>query len=96
VDIYSLDSYHGGFLSRINYNSATGFNVVQTYYQWFMNYLWARPIYLAEFKGGRTLTYGAPQNYNDMSESFFNCEKMDLLLVKYRPNHIIVPERTQH
>ncbi|KAJ5639594.1 uncharacterized protein N7484_007456 [Penicillium longicatenatum] len=65
VDIYGLDSYPGGFLSGNNCNAATGFNVVRTYHQWFMNYSWTGPVYLAEFEGGRTLPWGAPQNYDD-------------------------------
>ncbi|KAI3004067.1 CAZyme family GH35 [Aspergillus niger] len=65
VDIYGLDSYPAGFLVGNRCDGATGFNVVRTYYQWFMNYSWTGPIYLAEFEGGRTLTWGAPQNYDD-------------------------------
>lgn len=67
VDIYGLDTYPAGFLVGNRCDGATGFNVVRTYYQWFMNYSWTGPIYLAEFEGGRTLTWGAPQNYDDVS-----------------------------
>lgn len=67
VDIYGLDSYPRGFLSGNNCNDTTGFNVVRTYYQWFMNYAWTGPIYLAEFESGRALTWGAPQSYDDVS-----------------------------
>ncbi|PYH32129.1 glycoside hydrolase family 35 protein [Aspergillus neoniger CBS 115656] len=65
VDIYSFDDYPAGFLVGNKCDGATGFDVVRTYYQWFMNYAWSGPIYLAEFEGGRTLTWGAPQNYDD-------------------------------
>lgn len=75
VDIYGLDSYPGGFLTGNNCDGATGFNVVRTYYQWFMNYSWTGPIYLAEFEGGRTLPWGAPQNYDDVSELSFRLRK---------------------
>ncbi|OJI81931.1 hypothetical protein ASPTUDRAFT_933791 [Aspergillus tubingensis CBS 134.48] len=65
VDIYGFDDYHAGFLVGNKCDGGTGFDVVRTYYQWFMNYAWSGPIYLAEFEGGRTLTWGAPQNYDD-------------------------------
>ncbi|XRM38371.1 hypothetical protein ABZX51_001793 [Aspergillus tubingensis] len=65
VDIYGFDDYPAGFLVGNKCDGGTGFDVVRTYYQWFMNYAWSGPIYLAEFEGGRTLTWGAPQNYDD-------------------------------
>lgn len=71
VDIYGLNSYPGGLLFGNNCNGATGFNVVRTYYQWLMNFSWTGPIYLAEFEDERTLTWGAPQSYDDVSESSF-------------------------
>jgi beta-galactosidase len=49
VNVYGLDSYPGG-LSCTNPNS--GFNLVRTYYQWFQNYSYTQPEYLAEFEGG--------------------------------------------
>jgi hypothetical protein len=67
VDIYGLDSYPGGFLSGKDCNGASGYSVVRTYHQWFQNYSWTGPIYLAEFEAGRTLVWGAPENYDDVS-----------------------------
>ncbi|KAJ5298628.1 lung carbonyl reductase [Penicillium atrosanguineum] len=49
VNVYGLDSYPGG-LSCTNPDS--GFNLVRTYYQWFQNYSYTQPEYLAEFEGG--------------------------------------------
>lgn len=49
VDVYALDSYPGG-LSCTNNN--TGFTVNRLYYQWFQNYSFTQPEYLAEFEGG--------------------------------------------
>lgn len=49
VDVYALDSYPGGLSCT---NNATGFTVVRNYYQWFQNYSWTQPEYLAEFEGG--------------------------------------------
>ncbi|KAJ5321106.1 Glycoside hydrolase family 35 [Penicillium atrosanguineum] len=49
VSVYGLDSYPGG-LSCTNPDS--GFNLVRTYYQWFQNYSYTQPEYLAEFEGG--------------------------------------------
>jgi hypothetical protein len=49
VDVYALDSYPGGLSCT---NNATGFKVVRNYYQWFQNYSYTQPEYLAEFEGG--------------------------------------------
>lgn len=49
VNIYGLDSYPGGLSCS---NPDSGFNVVRTYYQWFQNYSYTQPEYLAEFEGG--------------------------------------------
>ncbi|GMF93886.1 unnamed protein product [Aspergillus oryzae] len=49
VNVYGLDSYPGS-LSCANPNS--GFNLLRTYYQWFQNYSYTQPEYLAEFEGG--------------------------------------------
>ncbi|KAH6719695.1 glycoside hydrolase superfamily [Leptodontidium sp. MPI-SDFR-AT-0119] len=55
VNVYALDSYPGGF-SCTNVN--TGFNIVRTYYQWFQNYSYTQPEYLAEFEGGYFTPWG--------------------------------------
>lgn len=65
VDVYALDSYPGG-LSCTNVN--TGFNVVRTYYQWFSNYSFTQPSYLAEFEGGWFSAWGDKTFYDDVSE----------------------------
>ncbi|KAH8910107.1 family 35 glycosyl hydrolase [Coniochaeta sp. PMI_546] len=62
VDVYALDSYPGG-LSCTNVN--TGFNVVRTYYQWFSNYSFTQPSYLAEFEGGWFSAWGDKTFYDD-------------------------------
>lgn len=49
VNIYGLDSYPGG-LSCTDNN--TGFKASRNYYQWFQNYSFTQPEYLAEFEGG--------------------------------------------
>ncbi|KAH8892873.1 family 35 glycosyl hydrolase [Thozetella sp. PMI_491] len=61
VDVYGLDSYPGG-LSCTNPNS--GFNVVRTYYQWFSNYSFTQPSYLAEFEGGWFSAWGGGTFYD--------------------------------
>ena len=66
VDVYALDSYPGG-LSCTNVN--TGFNVVRTYYQWFSNYSFTQPSYLAEFEGGWFSAWGDKAFYDDVSLS---------------------------
>ncbi|EEA22754.1 hypothetical protein TMatcc_001611 [Talaromyces marneffei ATCC 18224] len=55
VNIYGLDSYPGG-LSCTNPNA--GFNLIRTYYQWFQNYSYTQPEYLAEFQGGYFTPWG--------------------------------------
>ncbi|KAF2766987.1 hypothetical protein EJ03DRAFT_390675 [Teratosphaeria nubilosa] len=55
VNIYGLDSYPGG-LSCTNINS--GFRVLRNYYQWFQNYSYTQPQYLAEFEGGYLQRWG--------------------------------------
>lgn len=55
VNMYGLDSYPGG-LSCTNIN--TGFNVVRNYFQWFSNYSYTQPNYLAEFEGGFFTPWG--------------------------------------
>lgn len=55
VNVYALDSYPGG-LSCTNVN--TGFNIVRTYYQWFQNYSYTQPEYLAEFEAGYFTPWG--------------------------------------
>ncbi|KAK0124585.1 hypothetical protein ONS95_009534 [Cadophora gregata] len=55
VNIYALDSYPGGF-SCTNIN--TGFNLVRNYYQWFQNYSYTQPEYLAEFEAGYFTPWG--------------------------------------
>ncbi|PVH74545.1 glycoside hydrolase family 35 protein [Cadophora sp. DSE1049] len=55
VNVYALDSYPGGF-SCTNIN--TGFNLVRTYYQWFQNYSYTQPEYLAEFEAGYFTPWG--------------------------------------
>ncbi|KAH9818135.1 glycoside hydrolase family 35 protein [Teratosphaeria destructans] len=55
VNVYGLDSYPGG-LSCTNIN--TGFNVVRNYYQWFQNYSYTQPQYLAEFEAGYLQRWG--------------------------------------
>ncbi|KAB5558355.1 family 35 glycosyl hydrolase [Coniochaeta sp. 2T2.1] len=62
VDVYALDSYPGG-LSCTNVN--TGFNVVRSYYQWFSNYSFTQPSYLAEFEGGWFSAWGDKTFYDD-------------------------------
>lgn len=64
VDVYALDSYPGG-MSCTNVN--TGFNVVRTYYQWFSNYSFTQPSYLAEFEGGWFSAWGGGTFYDDVS-----------------------------
>lgn len=63
VDVYALDSYPGG-LSCTNTN--TGFNVVRTYYQWFSNYSFTQPSYLAEFEGGWFSPWGDKTFYDEV------------------------------
>lgn len=55
VNVYALDSYPGGF-SCTNIN--TGFNLVRNYYQWFQNYSYTQPEYLAEFEAGYFTPWG--------------------------------------
>jgi beta-galactosidase len=57
VNVYGLDSYPGGLSCK---NPSTGFNVVRTYYQWFSNYSFTQPSYLAEFEGGWFSGWGSP------------------------------------
>ena len=63
VNVYGLDSYPGGFSCT---NNNTGFNLVRTYYQWFQNYSFTQPEYLAEFEGGIDLSWGAPTFYDQV------------------------------
>ncbi|KAF2763002.1 beta-galactosidase precursor, partial [Pseudovirgaria hyperparasitica] len=56
VDVYGLDSYPGGLGCSDNLD--TGFNLVRTYHQWFSNYSFTQPSYLAEFEGGYFQPWG--------------------------------------
>jgi hypothetical protein len=56
VDIYALDSYPGGLSCT---NPSTGFNLVRNYHEWFSNYSFTQPSYLAEFEGGWFSGWGA-------------------------------------
>ncbi|KAJ5709905.1 CAZyme family GH35 [Penicillium malachiteum] len=49
VNVYGLDSYPGGTSCT---NPDSGYTLVRTYYEWFHNYSYTQPEYLAEFEGG--------------------------------------------
>jgi len=55
VNMYSLDSYPGGFSCT---NPTTGFSVVRNYYQWFQNYSSSQPEFVPEFEGGYFTPWG--------------------------------------
>lgn len=63
VDVYALDSYPGGLSCT---NNATGFNLVRTYHQWFQNYSYTQPPYLAEFEGGWFSAWGDKVFYDEV------------------------------
>lgn len=61
VDVYALDSYPGGLSCT---NNGTGFTVNRLYYQWFQNYSFTQPEYLAEFEGGWFSAWGDDTFYD--------------------------------
>ncbi|KAF6831518.1 beta-galactosidase [Colletotrichum plurivorum] len=61
VNVYGLDSYPGALSCT---DPAVGFNVVRTYYQWFRNYSYTQPSYLAEFEGGWFSNWGSQTFYD--------------------------------
>lgn len=50
VNVYGLDSYPGGFSCT---NIDTGFVLVRNYFQWFSNFSFTQPSFMAEFEGGK-------------------------------------------
>ncbi|KAI8310538.1 putative beta-galactosidase C [Colletotrichum sp. SAR11_59] len=61
VNVYGLDSYPGGLSCT---DPTVGFNVVRTYFQWFQNYSFTQPSYLAEFEGGWFSNWGSQTFYD--------------------------------
>jgi hypothetical protein len=69
VNVYGLDSYPGGLSCT---SPSSGFNVVRTYYQWFQNYSYTQPEYLAEFEGGYFTAWGGPAFYDEVRVLLLN------------------------
>ncbi|CAI0652527.1 unnamed protein product, partial [Colletotrichum noveboracense] len=61
INVYGLDSYPGGLSCT---DPTVGFNVVRTYFQWFQNYSFTQPSYLAEFEGGWFSNWGSQTFYD--------------------------------
>ncbi|TDZ24227.1 putative beta-galactosidase C [Colletotrichum orbiculare MAFF 240422] len=64
INVYGLDSYPGALSCT---DPTVGFNVVRTYYQWFQNYSFTQPSYLAEFEGGWFSNWGSQTFYDEAS-----------------------------
>ncbi|KAK1842878.1 beta-galactosidase [Colletotrichum chrysophilum] len=63
INVYGLDSYPGGLSCT---DPTVGFNVVRTYFQWFQNYSFTQPSYLAEFEGGWFSNWGSQTFYDQV------------------------------
>lgn len=55
VNVYGLDSYPGGMSCT---NPDSGFRLVRNYHQWFSNYSFTQPSFLAEFESGYFQPWG--------------------------------------
>lgn len=64
VNVYGLDSYPNGFDCS---NPNSGFTLVRNYYQWFQNYSFTQPSYMAEFQVRERYIYITPHILNDDS-----------------------------
>lgn len=65
VNIYGMDTYPGALDCE---NPDVGFEVSRDYYQWFQNYSFTQPEYLAEFEGGWFAPWGGSFYDNCASE----------------------------
>lgn len=64
VDVYGLDHYPGALSCT---NISAGFNVNREYFQWFSNYSFTQPSYMAEFEGGWFSHWGDETFYDEVT-----------------------------
>lgn len=73
VNIYAMDTYPGGHDCE---NPDVGFELSRDYYQWFQNYSFTQPGYMAEFEGGWFTPWGG--SFYDDCESELSPEFADV------------------